>query len=208
MSVRVNLLPEATRQRGRASQQRAIAGVAGAVLLAGLGGVYWTAANAVSKAEDELAEAEAFSATLRAEVSELQAFEDLAARSERSEQAIADALSGEVSMAGVLQDLAAVMPPDSQLDTLALQLNRPGDPEQPLGTLNLNGRSVISHAGVEQVLLQLDKITTFGGLHLNSSTEEEIEELDDPISTFIVEGELGERAATGRYVDGLPEERS
>jgi hypothetical protein len=108
----------------------------------------------------------------------------------------------------VLQDLAAVMPPDSQLDTLALQLNRPGDPEQPLGTLNLNGRSVISHAGVEQVLLQLDKITTFGGLHLNSSTEEEIEELDDPISTFIVEGELGERAATGRYVDGLPEERS
>jgi hypothetical protein len=205
VSVRVNLLPEATKQRSRASQQRAVAGLAGVVLLAGLGAVYWVGAAQIRTAEDELAAEQARTSQLRGEEAELIAFRELADRRDRSDELLRTALGGEVSVAGLLQDVAAVMPTDTQLETLTVQISGPTDGGSPaVGSFNATGKTLSAHApGVERVLIQLDKVVSFSELYLNSST------LDDPegrVATFSLDGIVGQEALTQRYVGGLPEE--
>jgi Tfp pilus assembly protein PilN len=205
MSVRVNLLPEATKQRDRAGQQRSIAALAGVVLLAGLGGVYLWQSSQVSQAEDQLLAEQARTSHLRGEQAELIAFEELADRRERSDEILISALGDEVSLAGVLQDVAAVMPADTQLETFAVNIPSPSDPEtDAVGTLSLTGKTLASHApGVERVLVSLDKVVSFREAYLNSST---LDEDDGRIATFSLDGQIGSEAETDRYADGLPEE--
>jgi Tfp pilus assembly protein PilN len=205
MSVRVNLLPEATKQRDRAAQQRSLAALAGVVLLAGLGGVYLWQSSQVSQAEDQLLAEQARTSHLRGEQAELIAFEELADRRERSDEILISALGDEVSLAGVLQDVAAVMPADTQLETFAVNIPSPSDPEtDAVGTLSLTGKTLASHApGVERVLISLDKVVSFREAYLNSST---LDEDDGRIATFSLDGQIGSEAETDRYADGLPEE--
>ena len=206
MSVRVNLLPEATKQRDRAAQQRALAGLAAVGLLAILGGVNLWANSQVNTAEDQLLAEQTHTSELRSDQAELIAFEELADRHQRSDEVLRMAMGSEISLAGFLQDIAAVVPTDTQLEAVSFTVRQPTD-EDPttLATFNVNGKTLTSHApGVERVLLALDKIVSFRELHLNSST------LDDPeerIATFSLDGQVGPEAATGRYVEGLPEER-
>lgn len=205
MSVRVNLLPEATRARSRATRQRNLAAVAGLALLLALGGTYYRVTTQVGAAEELLAAERLRTAELQGEVAELASFRELSDRAEQTEAALVAALGDEISAAGVLQDLAVVMPGDAQLETLSIQLSGP-DELDPLtvGGLNLTGKTLTSHApGVERVLLQLDKVVTFADAYLSSST------LDDPeerIATFSLDGRIGTDALTGRYREGLPEE--
>jgi Tfp pilus assembly protein PilN len=205
MSVRVNLLPEATKQRDRAAQQRSLAALAGVVLLAGLGGVYLWQSSQVSQAEDQLLAEQARTSHLRGEQAELIAFEELADRRERSDEILISALGDEVSLAGVLQDVAAVMPADTQLETFAVNIPSPSDPEtDAVGTLSLTGKTLASHApGVERVLISLDKVVSFREAYLNSST---LDEDDGRIATFSLDGQIGSEAETDRYANGLPEE--
>jgi Tfp pilus assembly protein PilN len=205
MSVRVNLLPEATKQRDRAAQQRSVAALAGVVLLAGLGGVYLWQSSQVNQAEDQLLAEQARTSQLRGEQAELIAFQELADRRERSDEILISALGDEVSLAGVLQDVAAVMPADTQLETFAVDIPSPSDPEtDAVGTLSLTGKTLASHApGVERVLVSLDKVASFREAYLNSST---LDEDDGRIATFSLDGQIGPEAETDRYINGLPEE--
>jgi Tfp pilus assembly protein PilN len=203
MSVRVNLLPEATKQRGRANQQRLMALGAAGLLLLVLGGTWWWAANQVSQAEDRLAAEQSVTAGLRAEEAELIAFRDLADRREQAVETLIASMADEVSLAGVLQDLAAVMPEDAQMDTLAVNLQGVPERTDVIGNLVITGQTLTSHApGVERMLLALEKVATFGELFLNSSTLEE--DQVDPVATFSLEGAVRAEARTDRYVDGLP----
>jgi Tfp pilus assembly protein PilN len=205
MSVRVNLLPEATKQKDRAAQQRSLVGLAGVVLLAILGGIYAWATMQVNDAEEQLAVEEARTAELRGEQAELVGFQELADRRDRATQTLITAMGSEVSLAALLQDVAAVMPGDAQIESLAINLPPEPDPLVPaVGTLNMTGKTLTSHApGVERVLLSLDKIVSFRDLYLNSST------LDDPestVATFSLDGQVGVETRTDRYAEGLPEE--
>ena len=203
MSVRVNLLPEATKQRGRANQQRFIALGAAGLLLLILGGIWWWAANQVSQAEDRLAAEQSVTAGLRGEEAELIAFRDLADRREQAVETLSASLSDEVSIAGVLQDLAAVMPADAQMDTLTVTIQRSVERADVMGNLVITGQTLTSHApGVERMMLALEKVSTFGELFLNSSTLDT--EQVDPVATFSLEGAVRSEARTDRYVDGLP----
>jgi hypothetical protein len=101
------------------------------------------------------------------------------------------------------------MPSDAQLETLALNvdtLQAGTDPNglASVGSFNSTGRTLTAHApGVERFLLELDKVVSFHDIYLNSSA------LDDPterVATFTLDGLLGADAATGRYLEGLPEE--
>ncbi len=205
MSVRVNLLPEATKQRGRDNQQRLLAAAAAGVLLLALGGVWWWAASQVRQAEDQLAAEQSVTAGLRAEEAELIAFRDLATRRDLATEVLVASLSDEVSLAGVLQDLAAVMPEDAQIDTLAVNLQGVPERTDVMGNLVITGQTLTSHApGVERMLLALEKITTFGDLFLNSSTLDQ--EQEDPVAGFSLEGAVRAEARTDRYVTGLPGE--
>jgi Tfp pilus assembly protein PilN len=205
MSVRVNLLPEATKQKDRAAQQRSLVGLAAVLLLAVLGGIYAWAAMQVNDAEELLATEEARTAELRGEQAELVGFQELADRRDRATQTLITAMGSEVSLAALLQDVAAVMPGDAQIESLAINLPPEPNPEAPgVGTLNMTGKTLTSHApGVERVLLSLDKIVSFRDLYLNSST------LDDPestVATFSLDGQVGIETRTERYAEGLPEE--
>lgn len=204
MSVRVNLLPEATKQRDVAARQRAVAGLVGLLLLAALGGVYWWAQAQVRDAEDRLAAEQDRTTQLRAEEAELAAFRDLADRRDTAATTLSLAMRDEVSLAGLLQDIAAVMPTDTQLEAVAISLPpAPPDDVVFIGNLTLSGKTLTSHApGVERVLLQLDKIAGFDELYLNSSS------LDDPegrIATFSLDGQLRREVRTDRYAGGFPE---
>ncbi len=203
MSVRVNLLPEATKQRGQANQQRLIALGAAGLLLLLLGGIWWWAANQVSQAEDRLAAEQSVTAGLRSEEAELVAFRDLADRRDQAVETLTASMADEVSLAGVLQDLAAVMPDDAQMDTLAVNLQGVPERTDVIGNLVITGRTLTSHApGVERMMLALEKVATFGELFLNSSTLEE--DQADPVANFSLEGAVRAEARTDRYEDGLP----
>ena len=206
MSVRVNLLPQATKERGRAGQQRLVAGGVVALVLLVLGGVWFWANSQVRDAENRLAAEQAVTAGLRGEQAELVAFRDLAARRDRADDVLTDSLGNEVSVAGILQDLAAVMPEDAQFDTLTVNVQPETDPASTaIGSVTITGQSLTSHApGVEGILLSLEKLATFGDLFLNSSTLDP--EAQDPIVTFSVDGAVRVEARTDRYRDGLPEE--
>jgi Tfp pilus assembly protein PilN len=206
MSVRVNLLPEATKARGRAQKQRTVVAAGFLVLLAGLGGTYVWASGQVKAAEQELAVEQARTTQLRGEQAELIAFSELADRRDASDALLTTALADEVSMAGVLQDVAATMPGDTQVETLTVTLQTPEEPtpSSPVASFNMTGKTLTAHApGVERVMISLDKVVSFRDLYLNSSA---LDELEDRIAAFSLDGQIGPEALTGRYVEGLPEE--
>jgi Tfp pilus assembly protein PilN len=206
--VRVNLLPESTRQRERLVRQRAGLLVAGLALLAALGGVFWWQSGRIDDARTELSAQQARLADLQAEVDALQQFAQLEQRLADSETMITSALGDEVSLAGVLSDLAVVMPSDAQLDQLTITMSPSTlstSSEGPsVGSFTAVGKSLRNHApGVERLLLELDKIVAFHDLFVSSSR---LEDPEEPFATFTVESQLGPEAETGRYDRGVPEE--
>jgi hypothetical protein len=123
-------------------------------------------------------------------------------------------LADEVSMAGLLQDVASVIPSDTQLDGMEVSLGAPtAAPEvegqvgvQPgaIGTLNLTGKTLEAHApGVERFLLELEKVAGFRDLYVNSSA---LDDPDERVATYSIDAAVGPEALTGRYWTGLPEE--
>jgi Tfp pilus assembly protein PilN len=204
-SVRVNLLPESTKARDRASQQRALAGTVALVFLLSLGGVYWWLNGQVQDAESRLTVAQARTTDLRTEAGQLEAFRDLAQRRDDAMSMLQLAMGHEVGAAGILQDVAAVIPTDAQLETLSVTMVPPLVEDDPaVGSFNLTGKTLTSHApGVERVLLQLDKVMGFDELYLNNST---LDEMEGRVATFSLDGQLQRAVRTERYAEGLPEE--
>lgn len=207
MSVRVNLLPKESADRERASRARAGVAVGALVLVGALAGVYLWELGRVSDAQQVVDDEQTELAALRAELGELDEYRELAARRDASGEIIAFALGGEASMAGLLQDLASVFPPDTELDTFTVDLTGDeeaafGDIRPAEGTMTMTGRTLRGHApGVERLMLELDKMAAIGDLFFSNSTVEE--ETGDIL--FTVEADLGPEIYTQRYLSGLPE---
>jgi hypothetical protein len=204
--VRVNLLPESTREGDRLRRQQRGAGLGFLALLLVLALVWFLQNGQLRDLEAELAAEQAVLAGLSAEQSELAAYRDLDTRLTAAGQRIQNALMGEVSFAGVLQDVAAVTPGDTGFTSLTLNLERPAEGGQaatagPIGTLNLTGNSLTGHApGVERILLELDKVFHFDEPFFNTSMVDE-----DGVATFNLDVGLLPSSLTGRYDDGVPE---
>lgn len=208
MSVRVNLLPQESYARQVATRQRSMLVGGFLLLLLLLGLLYAWQLNRVGDARDELVAEEERTQQLDAEVAALDEFDDLRARHDEAQQTLRTTMAAEASFAAMLQDLAAVMPSDSQVDTLNLSVGDEGSDEatgQPtVGTFTATGRTLASHApGVERMLLSLDKVSAFVDLYVTGST---LDEPDDDIASFTLEGRLGTEVLTRRYDDGLPED--
>jgi hypothetical protein len=210
MSVRVNLLPQEQTARQAAARQRNGILAGAAVLVVALGGAYVWAGAQVSDAETRLAAAQDVSAELRLEVEDLAEIRDLDARRTATIELLSTTLADEVSMAGLLQDVASVIPSDTQLDGMTVTLAAPA-PEgqvgaQPgaIGTLNLTGKTLEAHApGVERFMLELEKVAGFRDLYVNSSA---LDDPDERVATYSIDAAVGPEALTGRYWTGLPEE--
>jgi hypothetical protein len=207
MSVRVNLLPQEQTARQAAARQRngVIAGGVAVVALLGVVTVWQN--GRVADAEDRLAAEQVVLAGLQGEVDQLAEFAELEGRVQESDTRIVQALAGEASFAGILQDVAAVMPSDAQLETLAITMEPPTEPglePTSLGSLIAVGKSLNNHApGLERLLIEFEKVSSLEDLFFSSSI---LEEPSDPYPTFTVEAQLGPEVLTGRYLDGVPEE--
>ena len=208
MSVRVNLLPRETYARQAATRQRngVLAGFIGLIVVLGL--LFLWQSSRLDDARNELAREQDQTQAIQHDVNQLSEFDELRSRQEDAHATVQETLSGEVSIAGILQDMAAVMPSDAQFDTLNISIGEEATDDatgaRTLGTFAATGRTLTSHApGVERVLLSLEKVATFVDLFVNSSA---LDEPDGDVATFSVDGRLGEEVLTGRYRDGLPEE--
>jgi Tfp pilus assembly protein PilN len=207
MSVRVNLLPEATRIRDRAARQRTAAGAGFLALLLVLGGVWLLQDRQFDRLETELAAEHEELSRLRAEEAQLAAYAELATLVSTADDRVTQAMSAEVSLAGVLQDLAAVTPADTGLTSLTVTIPQrvegelAAGPAAPIGTMALSGHSLTGHApGLERILLELDKVGYFDEPFFNSSTLDE-----DGVATFTLDVGLLPSSQTGRYDEGVPE---
>lgn len=206
-NVRVNLLPEDIKRRDRQNRRTGLIAIAFVVLLLLIGAAYWWALTEVDEAQAEVDEQQEILQALQADLASLQEFAELRDLRAEGDQVLQAALGGEVSVAGIMQDIAAVMPPDAQLDSLTINATGQTDPElgatrPSYGTVTLTGQTRQGHApGLERFLLEFDKIAAFSDLYFTNST---VDERD--VSTFNADLDLGPEVLTGRYVEGLPEE--
>lgn len=206
-TVRVNLLPREVEERDIARRQRLAVLLVGLAIAALLVLLYIFQLNRVSDAEDRLAQEETTRQQLQQEVDELQEFALLEQRAEESAGTLTTALGDETTVAGILQDVAAVMPTDAALTALTVTLGESdtgafalGGPV--LGRLAGSGESLRGHApGVERFLLEFDKVAAFFNVFFSGSTVDET-----GTTTFNFEVDLGPEIRTGRYAGGLPEE--
>lgn len=208
MTAKVNLLPQATRESSRQARSRWYVGAILLLTVIALGGVYWWNLTQIREAEERLAEAETVTAGLRAEQAELAGFADLESRLEGASAVLSAALSAEVSLAGLLQDVALVMPGDVQLDTLTFSVGTDDEDETVVGQFTASGQTLTSHApGVERLLLEFEKAATLDDLFLSTSVLQATEEQPEleGLTTFSFDGRLTATARTGRYDQGLPE---
>jgi Tfp pilus assembly protein PilN len=217
MSVRVNLLPQSAKERSRAARARGLMGAGALVLLLALGGLYWLQVSRVNDREATLAAEQATVRQLEDEVVQLAAFEDLEERRERADQLLVTAMGSEVSFAGLLQDVAAVTPSSTWLESFGIHMEEA--PTTPLGAtrptvgrITSAGVDASSHApGLERFMLELDKVHAFDNVFFTNSTVVGDEERvfvggDGDESTFSLELDLGTEAMTRRYSYGVPEE--
>lgn len=211
--TRVNLLPREAEERE--AGRRAMAGlvVAGLLFLAVLAGLFFFQNSRVNDAKDRLETARAERDEAQAEVRELQAYADLEDRRDLMTEVVQTTMSAEASIAGVLQDVAAVMPNEAALTSLTVSiLPAPEEGEEfdfggpAYGRILGQGETLRGHApGVERFILELDKIAAFFNIFVSSSTLETGENVPIDITTYSFEAELGPEVFTGRYLDGLPE---
>ena len=202
MSVKVNLLPQESKRDAQASQQRAVAAGVFVLFLAGLGGIYLWQQGTIDDANETLAAEQNELQMLQAREGELAPYAELQARAQETVGRLELALGDEVSVAGVLQDIATVFPSDAELSSLNLAFE---DPRQPrlggdravVGSLNVTGFALQGHApGVERLLLALDALGSLDSTYATTSTLDE-----DGVSSFSVQAEFGPEVRTFRYVD-------
>lgn len=201
MSVRVNLLPGEVQQRSEATRSRVLAALAGLVVIVVLAGLTLLQRGEIAEAQDQLAVVQATNQQLQADIAALQPFADLEARAQSSVETVELALGDEGSLATVLQDLSAVLPPNAQIDTLAIALS--GDAQAPspggdrliVGRIQASGKVLEGVApGVERLVIDLDRVAAFDNAYVTTSVID-----DEGVATFTLEIELGPEVLTGRY---------
>ena len=201
MSVRVNLLPDEVQARSEATRSRLLAGAGVLAVLVALAVLTVLQRGDINDAEERLAAVEAENVELQADITALQPFADLEARAATAVEVVGLALGSEASLATVLQDLSAVLPPSAEFDTVAITLSpeelepAPGGERLVYGTILANGRVLDGVApGVERLVIDLDRAAAFDNAYVTTSVVDE-----EGVATFTLEVQLGPEVLTGRY---------
>jgi Tfp pilus assembly protein PilN len=200
MTARVNLLPEETRRRARAARRQGVA-VAMLVLLVGvLALVHVLQRGTLDQSRAELATAEAARDFAQQDVNSLSAFANLSTRLDEARAIVGETLGAQVTVAGILQDVALILPHDADVDALSVTITTDEDELGPVGNLGLSGEtSADISPGVERLLLALEKVAGFRNIHVSSAS------LDDQGYTqYSIQLQLGPENRTERYTDGVP----
>ncbi|WP_370325033.1 hypothetical protein [Euzebya sp.] len=210
MSVRVNLLPPAERGRAGARRANALLVLLVLVFCAALAFVFVMKQGAVDDAVADRDTAQREVNDLQAQVDALSAFQALADELATGNTTLMTAMSGEIAVARLLNDVALSLPSTASLTDLAVARDVTADVagEVTLGenvaTLQLSGYSIERYApGVEGVLLQFDQVNGLTVTYLNTANANEIGDVG--VTDFDATGLLTDEIFTGRYDEGLPE---
>jgi hypothetical protein len=201
MSARVNLLPEETRRRAMAVRRQGIAVAMLVLLVAVLVSSHLLHLATLRDARAQLSAAEAARALAQQDVASLSAFADLNARLEDARTVIAETLGSQVTLAGILQDVALVLPHDADVNALSVSLTAdPGGDLEPVGTLGISGETSAGISpGIERLLLALEKVSGFRDVHVSNATVD-----DEGYASYSIQLRLGPEHRTARYRDGVP----
>jgi hypothetical protein len=201
MSVKVNLLPDAVTQKARSVRSRNASIAAAAVVVAVMGALTVAQVGAVTASEQNLAAGQDANRLLQARVGELAPFADLEQRRADAAAEVAAAMGREASVAGILQDLAAVFPPTAELQTLSLTISpeaalpQAGGTRLSHGRLLLGGRVLVGLApGLERLMLDVERAVAFDNVFGGAATVDEFD-----VTTFSLDMDLGPEVFTNRY---------
>lgn len=208
MSVQVNLLPQATRQQARTARQRTylLGGIAAVVGL--LAGVHLWVLGTVEDARTERDAAQVAVQAVQREIGEMATYAELEREHAEAETLLSTALAGEISFAGILQDVAVTVPEDIALTNL--EVTRIGDPMPgavvipAAARLTVGGEALQGAApGVERFLWQLGQLSAVTDPYTSNLSA--IEDEPEAVS-FTVEADLNDEVYTQRYATGLPKD--
>lgn len=216
MMRRIELLPDSYRVRRQERRSIGLVIVAGLLVLVLVLGYWISLGMRVSDAEDELTQVQSRNGALQAEIDSLQRFADLEAEVIAKQGALATVMAGDVDWSSVLTEVAMVIPGEIWFTNLtasagqtegATAVGTESAPvriseEQPFGRIQFQGTS-LTMPGVAKWLVRLGAAREFNALWLNDATEAELGEGVEVVN-FDSTLELSDRAASRRYLDGLP----
>lgn len=147
---RVNLLPQEVMQRQRMRRLSYLIAGGSVALMALILLFYLVQIGRLGSVRDEIDQQERSNASIRADIQELQEFDDLRAEAQRKQQLLASAFEGEISFSGVLMDMSRLMPATAYLTDMSVQTTAgtaPAGPAAPttggfLGVINVGGVSL------------------------------------------------------------------
>lgn len=179
--MRINLLPSEIRERQRVRRRGGLVAVLGVVVLAGLGAFYFLQQMRLNDLKADLTAQEAENDRLRAEIAELQEFDQQERELAASQDLLNTLLADEVRWSGVLRDISLVIPGQTWLTTLNGQITQTEGTVQPtagapsglIGQLSFNGFG-LSHRAVALWLTRLEDVEGFANPWVSTSQKTEI----------------------------------
>ena len=179
--MRVNLLPAEIRERQRIRRRGGAVAAVGVLVLAALGVFYFLQQMRLNDLESDLATQEAENDRLRAEIAELQEFDQQQRELAASQDLLNTLLADEVQWSGVLRDISLVIPGQTWLTTLNGQVTEQAEgtaqptegPSGLIGQISFNGFG-LSHRAVALWLTRLEDVEGFANPWVSTSQKTEI----------------------------------
>lgn len=215
MMRRIDLLPSAYQEQRRQRRAVGLVVVAAMVVLLLLIGWWIVLGMQVSSERDVLAEAQSTNQSLQAQIAELSRFADLETEVNTKRQALVTVMTGDVDWPAVMTEVAMVIPGEVWLTGMsasagmtegATQVGTETAPidvseQTAFGRISFQGRS-LSMPGVAKWLVSLRNVKEFAAIWLNTATATELEGVQTVVE-FDSTLELGDRAASGRYLEDI-----
>lgn len=178
--MRVNLLPGEIRERQRVRRRGGAVAAVGVIVLVALGAFYFLQQLRLNDLKRDLAAQQAENDRLRAEIAELQEFDQQQRELAASQDLLNTLLADEVRWSGVLRDISLVIPGQTWLTTLNAQITEQAETAQPttgpsglVGQISFNGFG-LSHRAVALWLTRLEDVEGFANPWVSTSQKTEI----------------------------------
>jgi Tfp pilus assembly protein PilN len=127
----VNLLPQEILEAQRWRRMTGLVAAGGAVVIGLIFLFYLMQVGTLGNVQDDVEAQQATNQQLRAEIADLQRFEDLQVRAQAKQELLAATYAGEASFSGLLMDLSRVIPSDAALNSLAVTITPPTAEDDP-----------------------------------------------------------------------------
>ena len=118
----VNLLPSEILEGQKWRRMTLLVLAAGAAVIGLVFVFYLLQTRTLGGVQDDIEAQRATNEGLRANIAELQRFEDLQVLAQAKQQLLASAFAGEVSLSGMLMDVSRVIPSEAALNALAIAI--------------------------------------------------------------------------------------